>query len=58
MNHGEPTNFSRRPGDSQGEAAATSVLKRQRRQEGEGQVRVEGQKMGKRKGFAPRGQCQ
>lgn len=58
MNHGEPTNLSTQPGDSQGEAALTSVFKQQCRHAGEDLARVKVQKMGKGKGFGPRGQCQ
>lgn len=59
MNHSEPTNLSIQLGKVQGETAVISVFKQECRCEGEDQVRVKGQKMGRkswrRKGFAPCG---
>lgn len=59
MNHSEPTDHSIHLGKDQTETAGIPVFKQECRREGEDQVRVKVQKMGRkswrRKGFAPCG---
>lgn len=48
MNHSEPTDLSIQLGKVQAETAGIPVFKQERRREGEDQVRVKVQKMGRK----------
>lgn len=48
MNHSEPTNLFLQLGKVQGETAVISVFKQECRRDGEDQVRVKVQKMGRK----------